>query len=70
MTRDQALELRAFEHYCTCGGYAWSINGRDPMRPHMAWCPQRIEYNEWADALGEDGVRNYAELVMATRGNR
>ena len=39
-----------FEHYCTCGGYAHSMNGRDPRRPHLDWCPQREEYNRWYDA--------------------
>lgn len=47
MTREEALELTTFDHYCTCGGFAWSMNGRDPADPHMSWCPQREQYNEW-----------------------
>lgn len=59
MTRDEALKLRSFDHGCTCGGHAWKLNGRNPMRPHMDWCPQREQYNAWADALGEELVRGF-----------
>ena len=31
---------------CNCGGYAPSMNGRDPENPHMAWCAQ---YPEWRE---------------------
>jgi len=50
--------VKRFRSSCTCGGYAWAMNGRNPMRPHMSWCPQYSEYNEWADAMGEEFVRN------------
>lgn len=33
-----------FDNYCNCGGYAASMNGRDPKHPHMSWCAQ---YEEW-----------------------
>jgi hypothetical protein len=36
-----------FEHYCTCGGFAWQMNGRPEAQPHMTWCPQYDEYAEW-----------------------
>jgi hypothetical protein len=51
MTREEAQKLVTFKHYCTCGGYAHALNGRDPRRPHMDWCPQLKEYNEWYDAM-------------------
>lgn len=51
MTRDEALALKSFQHYCMCGGFAYELNGRDPRDPHMAWCPQREEYSEWYEAL-------------------
>lgn len=40
-------ELRTFEHCCTCGGYAWTVNGRLESQPHMTWCPQFAEYAAW-----------------------
>ncbi len=42
--------IKSFKERCTCGGYAHTMNGRDPARPHMDYCPQREEYNEWYDA--------------------
>lgn len=51
MTRDAALNLRSFKHYCTCGGYAWQLNGRDQESPHTHWCPQYEEYRAWRLAL-------------------
>lgn len=64
MTRAEALDLRTFDEYCNCGGYAWTMNGRNPMRPHAGWCPQREQYNAWADALGEEGVRNLVHPAL------
>jgi len=54
MTKEEALNLKSFQNYCTCGGFAFSMNGRNPKRPHMDWCPQREEYNEWYDAIHSD----------------
>lgn len=34
----------SYKHYCNCGGYAPSMNGRDPEDPHMIWCAQRAEF--------------------------
>jgi len=56
MTRDEALNLKTFKHYCTCGGFAWTMNGRDPEHCHKAWCPQFDEYKEWWDALHSEPV--------------
>jgi hypothetical protein len=39
--------MARFNNYCTCGGYAWTMNGRPESQPHMAWCPQREEYAKW-----------------------
>jgi hypothetical protein len=56
MTKEEAEKLVAFDHYCMCGGYAHSMNGRDPANPHASWCPQKPQYDEWYAALhGETG---------------
>jgi len=47
MTREEAEEVKTFVHYCTCGGYAWQLNGRREEQPHMTWCPQYEEYAAW-----------------------
>lgn len=47
MTHEEAINLRSFKHYCNCGGYAWTMNGRPESQPHMEWCPQFAEYAEW-----------------------
>lgn len=54
MTYDEAKNLKSFKNYCNCGGSAWNMNGRNPARPHMSWCPQIEEYNEWFDLVGEE----------------
>ena len=51
MTHDEAVKLRAFRNYCTCGGHAWEMNGRPESQPHMGWCLQYAEYGEWYRAL-------------------
>ena len=43
--------MTLFKNSCMCGGYAHSMNGRNPRSPHMDWCPQREEYNEWYDKM-------------------
>ncbi len=58
MTRTEAENLTSFQNYCTCGGYAHSMNGRDKADPHMPWCPQREEYNEWYRALNEKDMES------------
>lgn len=57
MTYEEAMSLKSFKDYCTCGGYAHSINGRNPRRPHMTWCPQAAEYEEYQTALEQGSVQ-------------
>jgi hypothetical protein len=44
---EPANKTETFENYCTCGGFAWQMNGRPEAQPHMTWCPQREEYARW-----------------------
>jgi hypothetical protein len=53
MTREEAENLKSFDDYCICGGFAWSQNGRPESNPHMTWCPQKKQYGEWYKALHE-----------------
>ena len=50
------MPIRTFNNYCTCGGFAWTMNGRNPYNPHMFWCPQATEYLEWI-SRGWDPLR-------------
>ena len=54
MTKEEAENLKTFDNPCTCGGFAWQINGRKQEQPHMNWCPQYDEYEEWYQALHSD----------------
>ena len=49
--KEQAEQLKSFERYCTCGGFAWAMNGRPESDPHMSWCPQKPQYDEWYAAM-------------------
>lgn len=51
MTHQEALDLKTFQHYCNCGGFAWTMNGRPQEQPHMSWCAQFDEYAEYWEAL-------------------
>jgi hypothetical protein len=51
MTREEVEALRCFDHYCTCGGFAHTMNGRPAHDPHMVWCPQRPQWLDWYQAL-------------------
>lgn len=51
MTKEEAQNLKSFNQYCTCGGFAHSMNGRLKSNPHMQWCPQKEQYLEWYNAL-------------------
>lgn len=51
MTYEEAKNLTRFKNYCTCGGYAPSMNGRDRCNPHLNYCPQREEFKEWQAAI-------------------
>lgn len=44
---EPANKPETFQNYCTCGGYAWQMNGRPEAQPHTTWCPQREEYARW-----------------------
>ena len=50
----QALKLKRFDHGCTCGGYAHRMNGRPESNPHMDYCPQKPQYDEWYRAIHEE----------------
>lgn len=58
MTKTEAENLKTFKNSCTCGGYAWNINGRPREQPHMSWCPQYNEYGEWFMALQSNRARD------------
>jgi len=51
MTNAEAVALRTFKNYCTCGGFAWTVNGRSHSSPHLRYCQQKKEYREWYDAM-------------------
>lgn len=38
--------VTSYKEYCTCGGYAWSMNRRNPDHPHMQWCAQYEEHEK------------------------
>lgn len=51
MTPEEAAKLTHFEHPCTCGGHAWRMSNRPEGNPHMRWCPQKPQYDEWWKAM-------------------
>jgi hypothetical protein len=56
MTLGDALKHRSFKHYCNCGGYAYGMSMRSMSdHPHMNWCAQYSEWEEWAEALRRGG---------------
>jgi hypothetical protein len=59
VTKEEAQNLKQFDHYCTCGGYAHSMNGRPESSPHMDYCPQKPQYDAWYKAMnsGETNTR-------------
>jgi hypothetical protein len=69
MTRNEALNLKSFASYCTCGGFAaGSSNDRSVHQPHMSWCPQAEEYAEYRRALDiPPNVTNADGLALAGR---
>ncbi len=50
MTYEEAINLKSYKHYCTCGGFAHSKNGLE-SGTHTEWCPQREEYEEYVKAI-------------------
>lgn len=55
--------MNTFQNYCNCGGYACSMNGRDPEHPHMTWCAQYTEWEQFKKVSG--GVKNGELLLFA-----
>lgn len=51
MTKEEAMKLKSFDRYCTCGGYAHSMNGRPASNPHADWCKQKPQYDAWYKAM-------------------
>lgn len=56
MTKEEAQNLKCFDHYCTCGGFAHSMNGRPKSNPHADWCPQKPQYDSWYKAMNNTGA--------------
>jgi hypothetical protein len=63
MTKEEAEAITNFEEYCTCGGYAWSTNGRPHSDPHMPWCPQKPQYDEWWKAMYGADAKESIEVL-------
>lgn len=61
MTHEEAKNLKSFKNYCNCGGFASGMNGRHKEHPHMSWCPQYAEYEEWYRAMHEEETKNKGE---------
>lgn len=38
--------VNSYKEYCNCGGYAHTMNGRNPEHPHQSWCHQFREYED------------------------
>lgn len=51
MKLEEAIKLKGFKNYCICGGSYWDMNGRNPLHPHLHYCPQLPEHTEWIDVL-------------------
>ena len=67
MTKEQAKMLTSFKNHCTCGGYAWRMNGRSKADPHMNYCPQREEYLDWYKALNGPEVGPIKLLIRSNQ---
>lgn len=68
---DRRIEIKprltTFDAYCSCGGYAYELNGRNPRDPHTDWCPQREQYAEWVAAGGYDALIQKRKDIERTR---
>lgn len=58
MTYEEALNLKTFKNYCTCGAYAKLTERANSRHPHMSWCPQREEWEEWKSAMEKVNEEN------------
>ena len=63
------MTVAKFKNPCTCGGYAHTMNGRDPANPHMGWCPQAEEYAKWYK-LQKDISDKLTESILEAEKNR
>jgi hypothetical protein len=54
MTREDAINLKSFKNYCTCGGYAGMSERAKSRHPHMNWCKQYAEWEEWKAAIEKE----------------
>lgn len=57
MTYEEAKKLKSFKEYCTCGGFSGMTERSKSRHPHLEWCPQREEWEEWKSAI-EKGERD------------
>ena len=51
MTYDEARNLKTFKNYCNCGGFARLSERAQSRHPHMSWCAQADEWEEWKAAI-------------------
>ena len=51
MTPAEAMALKSFGHPCNCGGYAGISDRSQSRHPHMFWCAQFEEWEEWRAAM-------------------
>lgn len=56
MTYNEAKNLKTFKNYCNCGGFAGLSERAKSRNPHMSWCAQADEWEEWKTAM-ESGVK-------------
>ena len=55
MNEGEAKNLKSFKNYCNCGGFAGLSERAKSRHPHMIWCAQAKEWEEWKTAM-ESGV--------------
>jgi len=51
MTYDEARNLKTFKNFCNCGGFARLSERAQSRHPHMSWCTQADEWEEWKAAI-------------------
>ena len=57
MTYEEAKELKRFKNSCNCGGYSGLSDRAKSRHPHLPWCFQHDEWEEWKLAM-EQGEQN------------
>ena len=58
MTYDEAKNLKTFKNYCNCGGFAGLSERAKSRHPHMSWCAQADEWEEWKTAMESGELKN------------